>query len=90
MNSLFGTKPLKERACFSLKTRNKKPWHTVAIWTFTFHKISGLVRVILKANFKQSTGRDYNFFSAEVKNKRVILRIVLTTSYKSALQIWLC
>ena len=27
--------------------------HTVAIWTFTFHKISGFVRVILKANFKE-------------------------------------
>ena len=26
--------------------------HTEAIWTFTFHKISGFVRVILKANFK--------------------------------------
>ena len=30
------------------------PVHTVAIWTFTFHKISGFVRVILKANFKQA------------------------------------
>ena len=30
-----------------------KAMHTVAIWTFTFHKISGFVRVILKANFKQ-------------------------------------
>ena len=30
------------------------PVHTVAIWTFTFHKISGFVRVILKANFKQT------------------------------------
>ena len=27
--------------------------HTVAIWTFPFHKISGFVRVILKGNFKQ-------------------------------------
>ena len=27
--------------------------HTVAIWTFTFHKKSGFVMVILKANFKQ-------------------------------------
>ena len=25
--------------------------HTVAIWTFTFHKISGFERVILKVNF---------------------------------------
>ena len=33
----------------------RMPWppHTVAIWTFIFHKISGFVRVILKANFKQ-------------------------------------
>jgi hypothetical protein len=30
------------------------PTHTVAIWTFTFHKISGFVSVILKANFKQA------------------------------------
>ena len=29
-----------------------KQQHTVAIWTFTFHKILGFVRVILKANFK--------------------------------------
>ena len=28
------------------------PEHSVAIWTYTFHKISGFVRVILKANFK--------------------------------------
>ena len=35
------------------KGRGRKPPHTVAIWTFTFHKISGFVRVILKANFKQ-------------------------------------
>ena len=27
--------------------------HTVAFWTFTLHKISGFVRMILKANFKQ-------------------------------------
>ena len=26
--------------------------HTVAIWTFTFHKKSDCVKVILKANFK--------------------------------------
>ena len=26
--------------------------HTVAIWTFTFHKKSGCVKVIWKANFK--------------------------------------
>ena len=30
-----------------------KLFHTVAIWTFTFHKISGFVRVILKGNSKQ-------------------------------------
>ena len=29
--------------------------HTVGIWTFTFHKISGFVSVILKANFKLSS-----------------------------------
>ena len=29
------------------------PLHTVAIWTFPFHKISGFVRVILKGNFTQ-------------------------------------
>ena len=28
------------------------PLHTVAIWTFTFHKKSGCVKVIWKANFK--------------------------------------
>ena len=30
------------------------PFHTVAIWTFTFHKKSGFVRVILKANFNST------------------------------------
>ncbi len=30
-----------------------------------------------------------NLLSAEVKNERVIMRIVLTFPYKSALQIWL-
>ena len=29
-----------------------KAFHTVAIWTFAFHKKSGFVKVILKANFK--------------------------------------
>ena len=28
------------------------PFHTVAIWSFTFHKRSGFVKVILKTNFK--------------------------------------
>ena len=28
--------------------------HTVAIWKFTFHKKSGFVRVILKANFNST------------------------------------
>ena len=32
---------------------NSSQGHTVAIWTFPFHKISGFVRVILKGNFKQ-------------------------------------
>ena len=35
---------------------------TVAIWIFTFHKISGFVRVILKANLNKPTGQDYDFF----------------------------
>ena len=30
------------------------PTHTVAIWTFTFHKKSDFVMVILKADFKQA------------------------------------
>ena len=43
---------------YCLEARNRTKYaegtlHTVAIWTFTFHKISGFVRVILKANFKQ-------------------------------------
>ena len=28
------------------------PAHTVAMWTFTFHKKSRFVKLILKANFK--------------------------------------
>ena len=39
--------------------------HTVAIWTFTFHKISGFVRVILKANFKQFCKSKVSFFLSE-------------------------
>ena len=31
--------------------RSWKQIHTVAIWTFIFHKISGFERVILKVNF---------------------------------------
>ena len=32
--------------------RSMISFHTVAIWTFTFHKKSGFVKAILKANFK--------------------------------------
>ena len=39
--------------------------HTVAIWTFTFHKISGFVRVILKENFKQFYRPKVSIFSSE-------------------------
>jgi hypothetical protein len=28
--------------------------HTVALWTFTFHKISGFVRVIFEGQFQTS------------------------------------
>ena len=37
----------------SSQGRSSSRKHTVAIWTFTFHKISGFVWVILKANFKE-------------------------------------
>jgi hypothetical protein len=39
--------------------------HTVAIWTFTFHKISGFVRVILKANFKPTYRPNLSIFLSE-------------------------
>ena len=41
------------------------PLHTVAIWIFTFHKKSGFVRVILKAN--QPTSRIHHFFGLEIQ-----------------------
>ena len=41
------------------------PLHTVAIWTFTFHKISGYVRVILKGNFKQLYRQKVSLFLSE-------------------------
>ena len=37
---------------YSIFDREDALAHTVAIWTFTFHKKSGFVKVILKANFK--------------------------------------
>ena len=39
--------------------------HTVAIWTFPFHKISGFVRVILKGNFKQLYRPKVSIFLSE-------------------------
>ena len=40
-------------------------YHTVPIWTFTFHKISGFVRVILKANFKPTYRPNLSNFLSE-------------------------
>ena len=40
------------RYLFSIVIGAIQALHTVAIWTFTFHKKSGCVRVIWKANFK--------------------------------------
>ena len=53
------------------------PHHNVAIWTFRFHKKSGFVRVILKANFNSTyrpnpslfwTGNFLLFFAEFVKS----------------------
>ena len=44
--------------------------YTLAIWTFTFHKISGFVGMILKANFKQlysPTAQRYQFFDLKIQ-----------------------
>ena len=38
--------------CFNCLGDQTNTTHTVAIWTFAFHKKSGFVKVILKANFK--------------------------------------
>ena len=42
----------KEKKTFSSLIHMTWQGHTVAIWTFTFHKKSGFVKVILKAYFK--------------------------------------
>ena len=39
--------------------------HTVAIWTFTFHKISGFQRVILKVNFNPIYRQKLSIFLSE-------------------------
>ena len=39
--------------------------HTVAIWTFTFHKISGFERVILKINFNPIYRQNLSIFLFE-------------------------
>ena len=39
--------------------------HTVAIWTFTFHKISGFERVILKVNFNPIYRQKLSIFLSE-------------------------
>ena len=39
--------------------------HTVAVWIFTFHKISGFVWVILKDNYKQVYR--YQFFDLKIQ-----------------------
>ena len=39
--------------------------HTLAIWTFTFHKISRFVSVILKANFKPTYRPNLSIFLSE-------------------------
>ena len=40
--------------------------HTVAIWTFTFHKISGFVRVVLRPISIKPTGQDYEYFYLKI------------------------
>ena len=42
-------------------------FHTVAIWTFTFHKISGFVKVILKGNFKQLHRPKVSIFDLKIQ-----------------------
>ena len=43
-----------------------RPLHTVAIWTFTFHKISGFVRVVLRPISIKPTGQDYEYFYLKI------------------------
>ena len=49
----------------SSQGRSSSRKHTVAIWTFTFHKISGFVWVILKANFKEFCRPKVSIFWSE-------------------------
>ena len=74
--------------------------HTVAIWTFPFHKISGFVRVILKGNFKQlyrpkvstflSENSDllfsFSFYFLQNLSNPLLFRIVSNLPSKSPLQ----
>ena len=60
----------KHRWKYSQNFRNHStPWqpHTVAIWTFTFHKKSGFVRVIFKANFDSTYKPNSSMFWSETQ-----------------------
>ena len=52
----------------STQVDSKRPaeaWHTVAIWTFTFHKIFGFERVILKVKFNPIYRQKLSIFLSE-------------------------
>ena len=49
--------------------REVKTLHTVAIWTFTFHKKSGCVKVIWKANFKTAYSHIHELFVQKIEGK---------------------
>ena len=56
----------KEKEEFSIEKNSSKK-HTVAIWTFKFHKISGFERVILKVNFNPIYWQKYHFFYLKIQ-----------------------
>ena len=56
---------------------------TVAIWTFTFHKKSGFVRVILKANFNLTHRPNPSIFGCRFRSINLIFLLFFEEFVKS-------
>ena len=72
----------------STQVDSKRPaeaWHTVAIWTFTFHKIFGFERVILKVKFNPiSQAKTINFFIRKIRFIKLIFLLFFAEFVKSS------
>ena len=60
-----------------------EPIHTVAIWTFTFHKKLGYVKVILKVNFKPVYSQYHDFFDLKIQSAKLIFFLFFAGVIKS-------